>query len=396
MSLKLILFYIIGFIILYLEPIPISGITFGILWKIILIAVLFFPVLYQSFKSKYIEIFAFILILFAVKILISYSSMDYIMNTFTLFFKALMLPILYLYFILKVRERTLVFLAKHFSILIIISFIPYMLGILTPLGEGYDLSAYGLDGQYGLVGPFIRPHSASISIAFALIIITRSVNKNNKKIENIFLALLLILGVYELMATYVRTGLAIYLVTIFYLFMRNFNIKKFIMLVLTFFIVLSAGFYLYQTNEIVKMRFNDNNKYVDDGGLGSGRLLYWETSIDNWLGEDAMVVFIGLGEEYALDKMEEHIGERLFAHSEFFQVLQQEGLIGFILFILSLLLLYVYIQRYKSSKYFVTASALYIGVMVEMLFQGGFYFNIILLFSIYLALLKKEKLCETY
>lgn len=396
MNVKLISFYIVGFIILYLEPIPIAGITFGILWKIILIGILFFPVLYQSFKSKYMELFAFILILFAVKMLISYSSMDYLLNTLTIFLKALMLPILYLYFILKVREETLVFLAKHFSILIVLAFIPYILGFLTPLGEGYDLSAYGLDGQYGLVGPFIRPHSASISIAFALIIITRSLNKNNTRIENIFLGLLVLLGFYELIATYVRTGLVIYLIVILFLFMKNFNIQKFIMLTMTFWILFLGGLYLYNTNDIVKMRLNDNNKYVEDGGLGSGRLLYWETSIKNWLGEDVVVVFIGLGEEYALDKMEENIGERLFAHSEFFQVLQQEGLIGFVLFILSLFLLYIYIKSYKFSPYYTSALALYIGVFIEMLFQGGFYFNMVFLLAIYLALLKKETLCQTY
>jgi hypothetical protein len=394
MNLKLILFYLIGFIILYLEAIPVAGMSFGSLWKIVLIFVLFIPIIYATLKKKYMEMFAFITILFAFKTLISYSSLDYIINTITIFTKTLMLPMLYLFFILKLKEETLKYLAKHFAILIILSFIPYILGFLSPMGEGYDLAPFGLNGQYGLVGTFLNPHSASISIAFSMIVVTAQINKNNTNKENLFYILLLLLGFYELIDTYVRTGIMVYLVSLIFLYLQNINLKKVLLLIITA-ITLSAGsFYLIQTNEVAQMRFQDKNKYMKKSELGSGRFLFWQTAVENWLDDDSSVIFIGLGQEYAKDKMLEDVGLRIFAHNEFFQTLQQEGLIGFILFISSLILIYSFIRKNKNSHYYLSAISLFIGMLIMMMFQGGFYFNVVFFLSIYLALLKNDYLKE--
>ncbi len=388
---KLILFYIIGFTILYLEPIPVAGVSFGILWKLILILLLFLPILYNILKEKYMEVFTFLSIVFALKILISYSSMDYIMNTLTLFTKELMLPLLYFFFILRSDEKSLQFLAKHFSILIILSFVPYMLHLLTPLSKGYDLSAYGLDNQYGLVGPFMNPHTASISLAFALIIITRHINKENSNQENAFFILLIVFGFYELLLTYVRTGFVVYIASGLYLLLKDMTMKKAILLLMLGFTLAMGGVYLYKTNEVVRMRLSDKNKYVKKADLGSGRLDYWKAAVHNWSNDDEIVIFIGLGEVYALDKMEEIVGERLFAHNKFFQVLQREGLIGFALLLAILISFKLFLSQHRASQYYTTAVAIFIGILTEMMFQGGFYFNVVFLFAIYLALLKKDK-----
>ncbi|CAA6807610.1 MAG: O-antigen ligase family protein [uncultured Sulfurovum sp.] len=390
MSIKLILFYLIGFGILYLEPIPIAGMTFGILWKLVLIFILAIPILYQTFKYKYMEMFAFIIILFAFKTLVSYSSMEYILTTLTIFIKTLMLPILYLFFVLKVKRETLLFLAKHYSILIILSFVPYILGLLVPLGQGYDLSAYGLDGQYGLVGPFLNPHSASISLAFAMIVISSLVNLKNSKITNIFYVLLIVLGFYELVGTYVRTGLAIYLMALMFIYLNNINIKKMMLLIVTATVLAGVSFYLISSSEVAQMRFEDKNKYMTESDVGSGRFQFWKAAVENWLNDDSSVIWIGLGEEYAKDKMEESVGLRIFAHNEFFQTLQQEGLIGFSLFIVFLFLMQKFLKRNKNASHYLTAQALFVGLIVMMSLQGGFYFNIVFLLSIYFALLKIE------
>jgi hypothetical protein len=394
MNLKLILFYTIGFIILYLEPIPIAGMTFGVLWKLILIFVLFIPIIYTTFQEKYMEMFAFITIVFAFKTLISYSSMDYIMNTITIFTKTLMLPILYLFFILKLKEGTLKYLAKHFSILIVISFLPYMIGILTPLELGYDLEPFGMEGQYGLIGPFLNPHSASISIAFAMIVITGQINKENRQIENLFYISLILLGFYELVGTYVRTGIMVYLAALAFLYLQNINFKKILLLIFTGVILTAGSIYLISTSEVAQMRFQDKNKYMQKSDLGSGRFQFWQAAVENWLDDDPSVIFIGLGEEYAKDKMLEDVGLRIFAHNEFFQTLQQEGLIGMALFLASLFLMNSFMKRNKYSKYYSTAQALFLGMLAMMMFQGGFYFNIVFFLSIYFALLKLDYLSE--
>jgi O-antigen ligase len=173
--------------------------------------------------------------------------------------------------------------------------------------------------------------------------------------------------------------------------MKNINLKKIVLLFTISSFAFAGGLYLYQTNEIVRMRLEDRNKYVEEGGAGSGRLLYWETAVKNWIDDDLSVIFIGLGEEYANDKMEDSIGERLFAHSEFFQILQQEGLIGLTLLFSILFSLRAFIAKYRESIYYTTTSAIFIGIIIEMTFQGGFYFNVLFLLSIYLALLKLEE-----
>jgi len=389
MSLNLILFYIIAFIVLYLEPISIAGMSFGVLWKIIAIPILSLPILYEAFKEKKMELFVVLYLIFAFKTLFSYTSMDYPLETITIAIKIIMFPILYLYF-MKLPKETLLFLAKHYAIVIILVFVPYLFDLIEPLGEGYPLKIYGLDGEFGLVGPFLFPHSASISLAFAMIVITLLINSNNSRIANFLYLLILFLGFYELMLTYVRTGIVMYLAVLVYLFSRNLNMKKVLLIILTMSVLVGGSMYLMSTSEIAKMRFEDRNKYVKQDDIGSGRLLYWHAAVDNWLNDEDIVILIGLGFTYATEKMEKSVGLKIFAHNEFFQMLQQEGLIGFILFICSLIVLYKYMKRYKTSKYYQNSMATFIGMISMMMFQGGFYFNIIIFLAIYLALQKKE------
>jgi len=391
MSFKLILFYFLAFFILYLEPIPIAGMSFGVLWKVITIFMLSLPILYRSFKTKKIELFAFLYLLFAFKILFSYTSMDYLMQTITFSLKVLMFPILYLFFI-RIEKETLSFIAKHFAIVIIFSFVPYLLGILEPLGEGYDLSAYGLDGEFGLVGPFLNPHSASISLACAMIVISLQVHPSNNKRTNIFYILLILLAFYELIGTYVRTGLAIYFFALTYLFLQNLNMKKVLLMIATITVIGASGVYIVSTSEVAQMRFQDRNKYVQNDEVGSGRLTYWTSAVENWSNDEDIVILIGLGEMYAEEKMERAVGLKIFAHNEFFQMLQQEGLIGFFLFLSALFTLYLFIKRHKYSPYYRNSMALFIGMLTMMMFQGGFYFNIIFFLSLYLALQKQDAL----
>lgn len=394
MNLKSILYYLIAFLILYLEPVEmIAGLTFGIIWKLMLMLFLFFPVIYVILKEKKIELFAFFAILLAFKMLLSYSSLEHFSSTITLFTKAMMFPLLYLYFNEKVKNNsTLIFMVKHFSIVILLSFLPYMLGVLQPFAEGYDLAEFGHVGEFGLIGPFIKPHSAAISISFAMIIITTHIKKENSLLMNFFYIGLLILGFYELIATYVRTGLAIYMVALLYIYFKDINLKKVILIFLSSLVLAGSMVYLYQTNEIFKMRIDDKNKYSQskESSGGSGRVTFWKHAIENWSDDDPSVIYIGLGHDYGREKMKEDVGLLIFAHNEFVQMLQQEGLIGFSFFIIYMFLIYRFIGKYRESKYFITANALFLGIIIEMMFQGGFFFNLVLYLSAYLVIIQRD------
>ena len=392
MSLYSILFYFIASVILYLEPIEVAGgLTFGIIWKLILMFFLFFPVLYRVLKEKQIEMFVLFSLLLSFKILVSYTSLEYFSHTITLVTKEMMMPLLYLFFLQRVEKKeSLIFIVKHFSIIIILSFIPYMLGILEPFEKGYDLAEFGYSGQYGLIGPFIKPHSASITLALAMIMVTTHINKESSKLENLFYISLIALGIYELILTYVRTGFTIYIAALLYLYLRNINLKKIFLMIFTAFAIMGAGVYMYQTNDVIKMRVDDKNKYNSSGGSGSGRLLFWENAIDNWLTDDPSVIYIGLGYDYAREKMYEDVGLLIFAHNHYIQMLQQEGLIGFTFFMLYLFFVFRYIKRYKVSKYYASVNAIFIGILVEYMFQGGFFFPMVLFLSAYLVIIKKD------
>lgn len=396
MNMKSMLFYVIAFLLLYLEPVEVvGGLSFGILWKLLLMLILFFPVLHSVLRDKYIESFVFFAILLAMKILVSYTSLDaeYIGTTITLFTKAMMFPLLYLYFNEKIKNNeTLIYLVKHFSLVIIFSLVPYMLGILEPFAKGYDLAEFGHQGSYGLIGPFIKPHSASITIAFAMIILTTHIKKTNTMSVNTFYILVLLLGFYELIETYVRTGIVIYLMVLLYIYLKDINFKKVLLIFLTLITFSGIGMYLYQTNDIVKMRIDDKNKYSKSNAEsnGSGRFIFWKNAIENWLDDEEIVIYIGLGYDYAREKMQEDVGLLIFAHNNFIQVLQQEGLIGFTFFMIHIFLIYRFILRNKQSKYHTATNAIFIGILIEMMFQGGFFFNLVLYLSVYLVILKRD------
>ena len=143
------------------------------------------------------------------------------------------------------------------------------------------------------------------------------------------------------------------------------------------------------------MRFADKNIYTERQynsedqwkRIGSGRLLIWYGAYSNWSEADFYGKLIGLGMNNAINLMYEKIGNRVFAHNQFFQSLQESGLIGFILFITFLYTMYKFIKKRMSSRFYGTAVTLYFGFIVLNIFQGGHYFIVDLYLAMYLSLL---------
>ncbi len=76
------------------------------------------------------------------------------------------------------------------------------------------------------------------------------------------------------------------------------------------------------------------------------------------------------------------------------QILQQEGIIGALLFLLYLYSLLRYILRHKSNKYYAISMALMLGYLSEILVQGNFVFSLVFLMATFLALMKKSEMKE--
>ncbi len=394
--LKTILFYIFIFLLLYSEPISIGGTTISILWKIIFLAVIIFPTSKYILETKQIEPFVLFAILLSIKMLFSISSMEYFNHTIGIIAKNLMFPILFLLFSIRLNQAQLIYIAKHFSILIVLSFVPFILGILDPLSEGYTLKDFGILDSFGLIGVFQTAHSASETLGIVLIVLFYFFqNEKNKYMKFIYLGLLG-LGFYELILTYARSGLLIAIVGIFYLWIKEKGIKKYITAIVFGVPIVLIFIYMYITNPVFEMRLNDENEYSRKSGqvreIGSGRPTIAKAALKNWYEEGFVGHTIGLGYMYGITKMDKAGVGKIFAHNGFIQILQQEGLIGIILFFLFLYSLLKYILRFKSNKYYTISMALFLAYIMEKLLQGNFVFALVLLLAIFLALMKKQNL----
>jgi len=387
---KVSFFYVCLFGLFYSEPLLIFGVKIAVIWKIVLIIIMM-PTVFNYLFHKNIELFVVFALLLSIKMFINLSStFEYLNMNLSIVVKNSMLPMMFIYLSVKMNKNKLLFLARHLSIFTILSFIPFLMHVLEPLSKGYHLAAFG-EGEnvFGLVGLFMGPHSASESIAIMLIVIYYLYQNEKKIFYKYFYATLLIFGAYEMILTYARSGLVIAGVGITYLYLKENSRQKFSTFFFLIFPMIIGIIFMFQTNKVFQMRLEDKNIYKQQE-LGSGRLDIATNAVHNWSTDSIPAIFIGLGYNYGLEKMERSIHNKIFAHNNFIQILQQEGLIGFIIFILFLYYLLKYIQNYKFSQYYNVTMSLYFGFILEMLLQGNFLFLMQLIITVYLVLLKDK------
>lgn len=392
---KILFLYTLLFLLFYFEPIEISGIKFAVLWKFPLVALLAAYTMLTVLKTKTLPIFVLVGLLLSFKFFISLSSFQYISTTFSEFTKFSIFLFLFLFIQQKYEKETLMKMGKYLSIFIVLSFIPFMTGLLETHGRVIDMSKFGDITGSSLTGIFQNPHGAGITLAFTLLIIFYYTIRASSKKEQIFLIFILFLGISELFLTMVRTALVMFILGSLYIVRKKFRVKHYLILLSLVVGVISYITYQYQESaflQTIMTRIEGKNKYHSAGGIGSGRLKFQEVAINSWQSEGPFGVIFGLGMELAKDKMYDATGMRLFAHNGFVEMLQSEGLIGFILYLLFLYFLFRFISTFKNSEYYSLVVALYISYIISIYFQGGHYFLLYVLFSIYLALLTKNEI----
>ena len=153
--------------------------------------------------------------------------------------------------------------------------------------------------------------------------------------------------------------------------------------------IVSVFIILLQTNEAFYNRIFD----VRPSGMidpGSGRLIFWAASIEMWLESIWVEKFFGIGMSGLREGMIRFIGKPLSAHSEIFDLLAGNGLIGITLFVLYLFTLFSFIwskRNHQSFRLAMGAFALYISLM---LVQGGFFFPTEVFLALIFTKLYKE------
>lgn len=381
------------FILFYIEIIPIGGVKIAILWKLVLIGIIILYLL--SLKSIGLHKFIFWGYLYSFKNFINLSSFIYFTSNLAEVIKSAFIPLLAHFFIYLQEKKNLNLykILLTISIYVIISTIPFLLGIIEPLGEGYDLSIFGLNA-YGFVGIFQVPHAAAVTIAFAVIVLIYEFEKITvRKFKIIYLCLIL-LGLWVEIHTYARTGFAVLFIAGSYLLFVNKNIKYYFKISIPVILLGLVAYTYYQSSEVLKMRLEGTNKYIEQSDtkadLGSGRFKFQYYALKNWSSSDFIVISMGLGIGIAKDMMQKDVGRRIYSHNGFVDVLQFNGLIGIFLYGMFLFYMIVFILSNKSSPYYRLNIALLLAYTTSMFFQGEHFFLADVIFALGLALLVKK------
>ena len=389
---KHLIYFFLFFVILYFETLEFGGIKFALIWKgVFIIFILSKFILHK--KSLFSKKYFFYGYIFNLKKIVTLSSFTSFSPSLLQLSRSVVFPILLSYLNSFYSNKKILIIIKTLPVYIIISTIPFLLGIIEPLKLGYDLSRYGID-SYGFIGIFQKAHSASMTLAFSLIIILYFLKYTISNKQKIFYLTLILIGLYALVQTYVRTGLAMLIVGVLVIYLYKVKISKMLRFIPLVAIVTVGIFSFYQSNESLQMRYQEKTIWNQDttleyDNIGSGRFKIATYAINNWWNEGVISIFIGLGEELAREKMTKTKGSAVFAHNGFVEILQTDGILGMLLYLNFIFLMFKAITKKinKKSQYYKLGMALFFVYLIGMLFQGGDNFFIYVLLACSLSLI---------
>lgn len=250
------------------------------------------------------------------------------------------------------------------------SAIPFLIGVLEPLGDGYNLELFGADGS-GYVGIFQNAHAAAISVATASVILFARYLEATKRGARYWLLASLILGLFVLYSTYVRTGYVMALAGLAAVYFRNAGSGRTAWRFLFVFCGIGIGIWAaFEYSEAFRMRLAGSNVFLEQSGwdpglIGSGRLEFWKAALRNVFSQDIGMLLFGMGPSVAHELMYQQVGMRISAHNGFLDILQYHGIVGLVIFSLFFCELY----RLGTWRPGNPSSALSWGLLVVYLVQ---------------------------
>lgn len=386
----LVLFFPAFFVVFFFETVFFFGVKFSVLWKFFLLVYLVSCIIYGCRCRPALPVFLVFAYLFAFKNLIYADPGAEYIGTLMQSVKSFSFPLIIHYFFIRSTPQLAAKLILVVSSSVVLSVLPFLLGILNPIVSGYNLSIYGLEAE-GLVGVFQNPHSAAITVSVSVLCLIYFFFRS-EGFAKIFLAILIIVGVFFVYKTYVRTGYLMLVgpLLIWYLRVRSFRgfIKDIPIMVLCF----GGLSYFYFGSEILQMRMADVNIHTPDNTplllrVGSGRMSFWLFAMISWIESGPLGWFIGVGYAEALTNMQRYIGVPIFAHNGFLDALHMNGLLGLLLIVLMYSRIWKFIKLNKGNEYSDMAINVFFAIICYVVFQGGSFFLVDLMFSLVLSLL---------
>jgi hypothetical protein len=235
-------------------------------------------------------------------------------------------------------KRNIIILAQ-----VIVSQLVILIMIIT--GKGYY---FATEGRY-FVGPFDTPHPYGYAMILMIIVIEwlYVIRKSH------FILGLAILPIITSLLSGARTP-AIFLLIIFLMMRltkkeRSINIKLFNLILVCIALTLSICFYKYISNSIMNSAFIEKFIYTfSKGNVSSGRNIFWNVLINTYLNEfDVLKKLFGNGIFSTMIINNRAIGMKIWAHSDFLDILISYGLV--------LLLIYIFLYVRFFYKLFIHA-----------------------------------------
>lgn len=393
------LWFVVFFVAFFLKSYTIGGQELAYIWKIPLLIFLFFGVVGQDIKFSFL-ILAYC---FAVKNIINTSFFDFPVDSIINFSKYLTIPFVVHWIYLNINSvnalKKLRIVPVYMAAFFILSNIPYYLGIFsTPISKTMLwMEETSLDG---LVGILAAPHYTSAILAVAsLVLLDFIIQKRGEFLWNFLLVPILLLGLFFLFKTYTRTGWLMFVVGTTLLFVRKITLKD-VGKILVLSVLLFGGLvFLFQTNEGFRRRILDERTGQEDKSasetVGSGRLQIAQVYLENLYESDFATYLIGMGMQESQNQYEKKDGMPLFAHNGFVQTLVDNGVLGFLLYLIFLVALYKQISVSESS-YNRLAVAIFFMFISCLATQQANYFLLDVFLSIYTGIALIESKINQY
>lgn len=359
------------FLLLHFENISLfESVKISILWKVALIFWLFTKSLKIKSKNQLYRPFFFLSILSLFHVFSDFVSFSLSANFM-------------LFYLLGVYLSSLTFdkIYRYINFLrffLVLVFIPYAFLGLASLGSIYDLEKY--DGGFGLTGPFANPHTASMILAIVACINFFFLRNNKNKTFSLFI---LSLAIYFLIMTYVRTGIAMFIIGSIFIFFKELKIKKIvkplIFIIVTSFLIINLG--NFDSPFFKRMRGESKyNKEESIEQLGSGRGLLFIHGLDILVSYDNPLNYIfGIGESDLREEIKKRTGNSLVTHNGFLDIAIIHGLLGLILMLYFLHKNLIILIRNRNNKYFSLGLAILFSTIAMIFFQDHKRFYCILL-----------------
>lgn len=394
---KYLLFSLLLLLLLHFETFYIGSIKFSHLWKGILLVFLIIKIFITKQKVDYFIYKPLLFIAFLQLLNIDlFQEPIYAISNFLIF---LLIPVAGL-FILTLKSKTIKDSLIFFASFFILSFIPYYLNWLPSYGKAYDLDMLGIIGT-ALVGPYQNPHGASITLATSLVVIVYfwfegSLNKQ-------YLLTIFILGMIFLFSTYVRTGVAMFIIgfliiQLSFLF-REKKIKGYIKQVFMIFSIFIVLGYFILPNQGIIERLTGQSKYFKEESIesiGSERGLIYATSLKLSSESNIVEKIIGMGRIELLNRMYKTIWLRVGSHNAFLDFLLVNGIIGLLAFLTYLIKIIKFLKNNRKSNYWFLSISLFFCLLVMSFVQGYDWLTANILFMLSISYYyKNEKLMIT-